>query len=121
MDAQIITQFLSEAMANLDIAVIIALMGVGFCVKHFKFLSKVENDVIPPLLVVISLVLTFFQHGISIQSAITAIVSSATAIGLHQKGKNIFSFIVPKIGSIISPEKEEEVTEEESVSEETNE
>lgn len=113
----LLNQFVSEAMGNIDIAIIIALMGVGFCIKHLKFFEKISNDLIPPVLIVASLLLTFMQNGINVQAVITSIVSSATAIGLHQQGKNIFNIVTPSTSSLaqhlMSYEEEESVEEDE--------
>lgn len=123
----VLNQFISEAMANVDVAIIIALMGIGFCIKHLRFFEKISNDLIPPTLIVSSLVLTFMQNGINIQAVITAVVSAATAIGLHQQGKNIFNLILPATTSSIDshlvnneaiPEEQFEVEETDEVVEE---
>ena len=73
-----------------------------------KLLEKVSNDLIPVILIVISIIVTLAEDGASTQSFITAIVSAAVAIGLHQSGKNIFTVsIVPSIVNKLGKDEEE--------------
>ena len=118
-----VTQLLEEAMTNVDVALVVALMAVGFIIKHFKIFENIKNEIIPPVLLVFSIVLLLFRNGFAAESFMTTIVSAiinaAVAIGLHQQGKNIFTItIVPSIGNLISnlfkneePELEEEFVE----------
>ena len=93
----------NEVFANVNIGIVVALMALGFVIKHFKFLEKFSNEFIPPVLLLVSFVFTFIDNGISTVSAITAIVTAAVAIGLHQSGKNIFMVsIVPNIVNLLS-------------------
>ena len=115
------SQLLEEAMANVDVALVVALMAVGFIIKHFKLFEKVENNLIPPVLLVFSIVVLVFRDGLNtdtiIPTIISAIVNAAVAIGLHQQGKNIFTMtIVPSIAELFNSlfkkeEPEEEVEE----------
>lgn len=115
------SQLLEEAMANVDVALVVALMAVGFIIKHFKLFEKVENNLIPPVLLVFSIVVLVFRDGLNtdtiIPTIISAIVNAAVAIGLHQQGKNIFTMtIVPSIAELFNSlfkkeEPEEEVDE----------
>lgn len=91
-------EVMTQVMGNVNVSIVITLMALGFAIKHFKFLEKFQNDFIPPFLLLVSIVLTFIDAGISVPSVMTAIISAAIAIGLHQEGKNIFSVsIVPTI------------------------
>lgn len=117
MDANFVNGLLTAAIENVNASVIIALMAIGFVIKHFKFLDKISNDFIPPILFVLSFVICFIDGGLSLSTTITAIVNSAIAIGLHQSGKNIFTVsIIPAIIAAIksSSSKVEEEKEEES-------
>lgn len=114
------SQLLEEAMANVDVALVVALMAVGFIIKHFKLFEKVENTLIPPVLLVFSIVLLVFKNGLNadtiIPTIISAIVNAAVAIGLHQQGKNIFTVtVVPSIVDVFNKlfKKNEEPVEEE--------
>ena len=82
---------------------VLFLMAIGFIIKHWKVLDKVENTLIPPVLLVFSFVIEFVQNGFSIEAALTAVVSCAVAIGLHQQGKNIFVTGFEKIKETIWP------------------
>ena len=130
MDNIFASQLLEEAMANVDVALVVALMAVGFIIKHFKLFETVENNLIPPVLLVFSIVVLAFRDGFStetiIPTIISAIVNAAVAIGLHQQGKNIFTMtIIPSIAEVFSnlfKKKEPEVEEvEEPVVDETTE
>lgn len=126
MDNIFAAQLLEEAMANVDVALVVALMAVGFIIKHFKLFETVENNLIPPVLLVFSIVVLSFRDGLTgetvIPTIISAIVNAAVAIGLHQQGKNIFTMtIIPSIADLISNlfKKEEEAVVEETEVEET--
>lgn len=102
MPNDIVQNILTEAMKNVDIVVLVCLLAIGFCIKHFSFLKKIQNDFIPPFLLLLAIVIEFAQHGFSIMSIITAIVTAAIAIGLHTQGKNLFTVtIIPKIIDIL--------------------
>ena len=118
----LVSQLLDEALANVNIALVIALMGVGFLVKHMKFLEKVENSLIPPILLILSIVATVFSEGFTVASVITGIVNAAIAVGLHQQGKNIFSVsIVPSLTKFFKIFAKSEVESEEPEVEDTEE
>lgn len=102
MPNDIVQRILTEAMKNVDIIVLVCLLAIGFCIKHFSFLKKIQNDFIPPFLLLLAIIIEFAQHGFSIMSIITAIVTAAIAIGLHTQGKNLFTVtIIPKIIDIL--------------------
>ena len=114
------TQLLEEAMANVNVPLVVALMAIGFIIKHFKVFDKVENVLIPPVLLVFSIVVLAFENGLNVDTIIPTIISgivnAAVAIGLHQQGKNIFTMtVVPSISEMINNlfKKDEEVVEEE--------
>ena len=119
------TQLLEEAMANVNVPLVVALMAIGFIIKHFKAFDKVENVLIPPVLLVFSIVVLTFENGFNVDTIIPTIISgivnAAVAIGLHQQGKNIFTMtVVPSISEMFNNlfKKDEEVVEEEQVDEE---
>lgn len=118
-------QLLDEALSNVNIAIVLGLMAVGFLIKHIKFLEKVENDLIPPILLLLSIVAVVLTDGFTVQSIISAIVNAAVAVGLHQQGKNIFTVtIVPSLAKFfksftITSEEVEESLEDFIVEEET--
>lgn len=118
-------QLLDEALSNVNIAIVLGLMAVGFLIKHIKFLEKVENDLIPPILLLLSIVAVVLTDGFTVQSIISAIVNAAVAVGLHQQGKNIFTVtIVPSLAKFfksftVTSEEVEETLEDFIVEEET--
>ena len=109
-----LTNMLSEALANVNLMVVVVLMAIGFIIKHVKFLEKVENDLIPPILLVLSLVISFISTGVNLPSAFSAIISATIAIGLHQSGRNIFTItIIPGLIKVLGLKKiEDDKTEE---------
>ena len=56
MDSILVTQLIEEALANVNVSVVVALMAIGFIIKHVKFLDKISSDVIPPTLLLCSIV-----------------------------------------------------------------
>lgn len=102
MDNILVTQLINESLANVNVSVVVTLMAIGFLIKHIKFLDKVNNDVIPPVLLLCSAVFMVITDGFTVQAIISAIVNTAVAVGLHQQGKNIFTVtIVPSISKIL--------------------
>lgn len=111
-----VTQLLEQAMSNVNVPLVVALMAIGFIIKHFSLFEKIENDLIPPVLLVFSIIVLLFENGGEnfIATIIAAIVNAAVAIGLHQQGKNIFTVtIIPSIGDIFGKlfKKDEEAPE----------
>ena len=105
MSTQIIEQLINEAIADINLDIVITLMAIGFIIKHcdIKFLKNIPNSYIPLILVVFGFIFTFLDAGTaaSMQTFISAIVSSAAAVGLHQQGKNIFIGLIPQLTEII--------------------
>lgn len=103
MEATYLVDLVQEAMANINLLVVIALMGIGALIKHVKWLDKIPNDFIPPILIVFGIALTYLQQSISIESTVSAIVSCTVAVGAHQTGKNIFTIsIIPKVLELLT-------------------
>lgn len=122
MDNILVTQLINESLANVNVSVVVTLMAIGFLIKHIKFLDKVNNDVIPPVLLLFSVVFLAFTDGFNVQTIISAIINTAVAVGLHQQGKNIFTVtVVPSISKLldgfISKDEEPEKTDDELVDE----
>lgn len=101
MEAQLIEQLMQEALANVNIGFVLILMAIGFFIKYLPALNKVENNLIPPVLLAVSLVISFIQEGFTIHAVTVAFVSSVLAIGIHQEGKNIFAPIVSSFTNLI--------------------
>lgn len=94
----------SEALANVNILSVVFLMCIGFLIKHWKVLDKIENELIVPVLLVVSFVISFIENdfSMSLDIATTALCTAVTAIGLHQSSKNIFTVtIIPKVKELI--------------------
>ena len=102
MEAQIIEQLMQEALLNVNIGFVLILMAIGFFIKYFPALDKVQNNLIPPVLLWVSLVISFIQEGFTIHAVTVAFVSSVLAIGIHQEGKNIFAPIISAFTSLLT-------------------
>lgn len=106
MDMYII-QLVEEAFKNANYLIILLLLAIGWLLKHV--VEKLPNKYIPPILIVVGLVATFIQLGISVESAVSGIVSCVIAIGIHQTGKNIFTVsVIPAILEKLNFNKETE-------------
>lgn len=102
MDTNFVNELITEAMADVNMSVVVLLLAVGFIIKHVKKLEKISNDLIPPILVLLSLVVEFITNGFSFKTVVAAVVTAAVAIGLHQEGKNIFTVSIgPKVYSML--------------------
>lgn len=103
MDNIFTTQLLQEAMANVDVSLVVALMAIGFIVKHFSLFEKIQNDIIPPVLLAFSILVLTITDGFTVPTIIAAIVNAAVAIGLHQQGKNLFTVtVIPSITKLFN-------------------
>ena len=100
MEAQIIEQLMTESLSNVNIEFVVLLMAVGLVIKHFPALDKVENNLIPPVLLVLSVIASFIENGFTIHAVVIAVVSASVAIGLHQQGKNIFAPIFNSVTNV---------------------
>ena len=124
----LMSQLVEEAFANVNVSVVLELMALGFIVKHVKFLENIDNNIIPPALLLCSVVAMTIMDGFTVESVISGIVNAAVAVGLHQQGKNIFTVtVVPSISKFFDSLKpsteieetyEEETYEEEMIDEE---
>ena len=101
-ETELLQRLLDTAMDNVDVRLVAMLLAIGFLVKHFKPLEKIQNELIPIILLVTSFVWSYFETGLSTVTALTAVFSAAVAIGIHQQGRNyLSSTIVPTIKELI--------------------
>lgn len=103
---------------DVNIITIIALMALGFCIKHIKFLSKISNNLIPIIILITSLAIGIIDKNADttvVQAVLCSVINAAIAIGFHQYGKNF----IPMIKSFFSGENVN-VEEDEEESEEGN-
>lgn len=122
----LMSQLVEEAFANVNVSVVLALMAFGFIVKHVKFLENVNNNIIPPCLLLCSVTAMTVMDGFTVESIISGIVNAAVAVGLHQQGKNIFTVtVIPSISkffdSLTTESEVEEIHEEDMFEEEVTE
>ena len=80
---------------NLDITTIIGMLAVGFLIKHTPTFKKISNNIIPPLIVVLCIIIGFLKLDTYTGEAICTmfleyIINAAVAVGFHQYGKNTF-------------------------------
>lgn len=104
MTDTLLIEVTNEALANVNILTVVFLMCIGFVIKHWDALDKVENALIVPVLIFTSFVIGFIENGFTMDMhiATTALCTAVTAIGLHQSAKNIFTVtIVPKVKELI--------------------
>lgn len=76
----------------IDIRLAIALIALGFCIKHFSVFKKFSNEYIPAILmftsIVISVVLLEDYSANTIMNAfVNSLLTAAISIGIHQQGK----------------------------------
>lgn len=79
---------------TVNLVIIIALMALGYIIKHTKALSKISNNLIPLILLVSGIIISIVLGGSPVaELIISGIINAAVAIALHQAGKNIFEFL----------------------------
>lgn len=93
-----ISELLTQLGVVVNIALVLFLLAVGYCIKHTPALDKVSNNLIPVILVVLGAVVGVLTKGdTTIASAIVnGIINAAIAIAIHQSGKNIFEIFAAK-------------------------
>lgn len=110
MDAilELISQSDIDVASMINLKIVIILLGIGFCIKHIPYLEKLSNEFIPIILMVFSLVLTFLNLGLSIDSFANGILTASVAIGIHQQGKGFLKSISTILGNAAEDDVEEE-------------
>lgn len=93
----IVNEFLPEAATKVDPLIVFILLLIGATIKHFKMFEKVQNDLIPGVLTVLSFVITFVQYGFSVDSVVVALLTTVVSIGIHQESKNLLLPIIKKV------------------------
>lgn len=98
----------------IDVRIIIGLIALGFCIKHFSFFKKISNEYIPFILtlvsIVISIVLLSEYNTYTVANAfINSFLSAAISIGIHQQGKGFLKSFRPKEEEIEPPSEEDEL------------
>lgn len=82
-------------MEYINIYLILALLGIGFIIKHTKKLENIPNNYIPIILYILSMIyeiitLNSYDKISIINGIMDATIASAIAIGIHSSGKQIF-------------------------------
>lgn len=93
----ITNEFLPEAASKVNPLIVFILLLVGATIKHFKMFEKVQNDLIPGVLTVLSFIITFVQYGFSVDSVVVALLTTVVSIGIHQESKNLLLPIINKV------------------------
>lgn len=93
-------EYLMELFINLDIDIvefidiklIIALIAMGFCIKHIPCFKKFSNEYIPVILMITAIVvnvvtLNVFNTNSVMNAFVNSLLTAAISIGIHQQGK----------------------------------
>jgi hypothetical protein len=103
LEAELFENLLNTAMDNVDVKLVALLIACGFIIKHFRPLEKIQNELIPVILLVISFIWSYFETGLAAVTILTAVFSAAVAIGIHQQGRNYtFDTIVPALREVFA-------------------
>ena len=103
VEAELFENLLNTAMDNVDVKLVALLIACGFIIKHFKPLEKVQNELIPIILLLISFTWSYFETGFAAVTILTAVFSAAVAIGIHQQGRNYaFDTVVPALKEVFT-------------------
>lgn len=70
-----------------QLALVIVLMGTGRVIKSIDVFSKIPNDTIPGILIVIGVLLSMIFNGLTLDAAATGVISALVSVGIHQTGK----------------------------------
>lgn len=90
---------LAEAlMGQINPVLLIALMALGFIIKHSPALQKISNGLIPLILLTVSIVMAFVITGTYtangfVSAVVTGLINAAIAVWFHESGKNIFELL----------------------------
>lgn len=93
-----IDQILTALPGQVNIVLLIALMAVGFIIKHTSIFSKVSNNLIPIVVVIIAIVFTLITGDLSstegvVSAIMSGLINAALAVWAHQTGKNVFELL----------------------------
>ncbi|MBE5970815.1 MAG: holin [Erysipelotrichaceae bacterium] len=70
--------------------VMLACMGVGYCIKHVKKFDAIANEYIPIILAALGVVLgCVAKQEITLNAIVGGLISGLLAVGLHQFFKQI--------------------------------
>ena len=99
----LVSQLVEQAFAEVNVSVVVGLMALGYIIKHFKAFKNIDNNIIPPALLMCGIIAVVCMEGFNVQAIISGVVNAAAAVGLHQQGKNIFTVtVVPSISDLLA-------------------
>jgi len=102
-----ISELFTSMNGIVNLVIVIALMAIGYIIKHTPALSKISNNLIPVILFVVGIVISLLLGGAPIaELVISGIINAAIAIALHQAGKNIFDLLPSTINASSTEEEE---------------
>lgn len=82
-----IGSLLTNISGVVNLLVVICLMAIGYVIKHTPVLSKISNNLIPIILFVAGIVISWIMGGDTTANLIVSgIINAAIAIALHQAG-----------------------------------
>lgn len=93
-------ELLSTQNINLDIPTIVAMLSVGYIIKHVPMFKNLSNNLIPIFIVFLSLLIGLFRiDTLTVENVVNAfinyIVVAAVSVGIHQYGKSFFNQLKP--------------------------
>lgn len=109
ISAENLTILIEQIPAKVNPELVVLLMAIGALIKHCKKFEKVQNKLIPVILGVVSLTISFVcVETWTIDSVISTIasgvVNAGAAVYLHQTGKSIFFKKNNKVEDTITPD-----------------
>lgn len=90
---------LAEALlGQINPVLLIALMALGFLIKHSPKLQKISNGLIPLILLVMAVIVAFVASGTYtvngfVSALVTGLINAAIAVWFHESGKNLFELL----------------------------
>ena len=93
-----IGQLLTGVTASINVPLLLVLMALGYFIKNWPIFDKVENNLIPFVLIIVGIAGSLLIGDTSTKQLVTecimsGIVNAAIAVMLHQQGKNIFEMV----------------------------
>lgn len=81
-----------------NIVLLIALMALGYIIKHTPVFAKVSNNLIPIILPVTSIAVSAITGDLTTSTGVvtaimTGFINAALAVWAHETGKNVFEML----------------------------
>ena len=76
-----------------NLYILLGCLVIGYLIKNVKFFEKIDNDLIPIILVIVGIIIKTVSNGYSIENMVFGGFVGLSSIGMHQSFKNFLKKI----------------------------